>query len=131
MKNFFGIFLISFFCFGAIVLPDADFSVIKELPKMYQNCKETEDNDMTFVDFITDHLVNIDGFFDKHDKGDEQKPHKFSFHNQIHFQICIKIQNIEFANKNILIYSKNNPNFYHSSNSDCYTSSLLRPPISV
>ena len=30
---------------------------------------------MTPVDFITDNLINIDRLFDKHDKGDEQKPH--------------------------------------------------------
>ena len=30
---------------------------------------------MTPIDFITDHLVNIDGLFDKHENGDEQKPH--------------------------------------------------------
>lgn len=30
---------------------------------------------MTPFDFITDHLVNIDGLFDKHENGDEQKPH--------------------------------------------------------
>lgn len=42
---------------------------------MYQHCKATEDKDMTPLDFITDHLINIDGIFDKHDNGDEQKPH--------------------------------------------------------
>ncbi len=31
---------------------------------------------MTPFDFITDHLLNIDGLFDKHDNGDEQKPHR-------------------------------------------------------
>ena len=30
---------------------------------------------MTPVDFITDHLVNIDCLFDKHENGDSQKPH--------------------------------------------------------
>jgi hypothetical protein len=54
----------------------ADFSMLKEIPDMYHHCKETEDKDMTPFDFITDHLVNIDGIFDKHDKGDEQKPHQ-------------------------------------------------------
>ena len=42
---------------------------------MYQHCKTTEDPDMSPIDFITDHLINIDGLFDKHEKGDEQKPH--------------------------------------------------------
>ena len=43
---------------------------------MYENCKHTEHYDMTLVDFITDHLLNIDGIFDKHDNGDDQKPHR-------------------------------------------------------
>jgi len=30
---------------------------------------------MTAIDFLTDHLVNIDCLFDNHDKGDQQKPH--------------------------------------------------------
>jgi hypothetical protein len=125
------LFLISFFCFGTIFLPNGDFSVLKEMPEMYQNCKQTEDKDMTFVDFITDHLINIDGCFDNHDKGDQQKPHKYTFHSQVHFQICNPIQNIEFVNKTVSIYSNNDFNFYQSSNSDCYKSSILRPPIFV
>ena len=52
-----------------------DFSMLNELPEMYSHCKATEDKDMTPLDFITDHLVNIDGLFDKHENGDKQKPH--------------------------------------------------------
>jgi len=52
-----------------------DFAALKDIPEMYRHCKATEDKDMTLLDFITDHLVNIDRFFDKHDNGDEQKPH--------------------------------------------------------
>lgn len=52
-----------------------DFSVLQDIPEMYRHCKATEDKDMTPLDFITDHLINIDGVFDKHDNGDEQKPH--------------------------------------------------------
>lgn len=53
-----------------------DFSVQQDISEMYRHCKATEDKDMTPLDFITDHLVNIDGIFDKHDNGDEQKPHE-------------------------------------------------------
>src|SRR5437868_5797201 len=52
-----------------------DFSALKDLPGMYRHCKATEDKDMTPLDFLTDHLVNIDGIFDKHDHGDAQRPH--------------------------------------------------------
>ena len=53
-----------------------DFSVLQDLPEMYRHCKATEDKDMTAIDFVTDHLLNIDGIFDKHENGDEQKPHQ-------------------------------------------------------
>ena len=52
-----------------------NFSAITDLPKMYQHCKATEDKDMAPIDFLTDHLINIDGLFDKHESGDDQKPH--------------------------------------------------------
>jgi hypothetical protein len=53
-----------------------DFSLLTDLPEMYRHCKATEDKDMTAIDFITDHLVNIDELFDNHQNGDEQKPHQ-------------------------------------------------------
>jgi hypothetical protein len=52
-----------------------NFSYLQELPLLYDHCQETEDKDMNALDFITDHLLNIDGLFDNHDQGDEQKPH--------------------------------------------------------
>ncbi|OJW81790.1 MAG: hypothetical protein BGO69_14890 [Bacteroidetes bacterium 46-16] len=55
-----------------------NFSMLKALPDMYRICKATEDKDMSPLDFITDHLINIDGLFDKHTNGDEQKPHQNS-----------------------------------------------------
>lgn len=53
-----------------------DFSILQDIPEMYRHCKATEDKDMNAMDFVTDHLLNIDGIFDKHENGDEQKPHQ-------------------------------------------------------
>ena len=61
---------------GMFLLPNMDFSALQDIPEQYRHCKETEDKDMTVLDFITDHLINIDSIFDKHQNGDEQKPHK-------------------------------------------------------
>lgn len=61
---------------GALLLPGGDYSSISTLPEMYQHCKATEDPDMSFSDFLTDHLINIDGFYDEHGPDDQQKPHK-------------------------------------------------------
>ncbi|MBX7094726.1 MAG: hypothetical protein K1X56_08400 [Flavobacteriales bacterium] len=68
--------LLSFYSLGVFLLPKGDFSYLAELPEMYHHCKSQEDKDMTWVDFISDHLINFDGIFDAHNHGDEQKPHK-------------------------------------------------------
>lgn len=72
----FNIFFLVFYSLGTFCLPKGDFSVLQDIPEMYRQCKETEDKDMGPFDFITDHLLNIDGIFDKHKNGDDQKPHK-------------------------------------------------------
>lgn len=91
MKTILIKFLIIFYSLGTIFLPMGDFSALGDLHKMYAHCKATEDKDMTVMDFITDHLINIDGVFDKHQNGDEQKPHK-PFEFSVHFPISQFIQ---------------------------------------
>jgi len=82
MKRATSIFMFLYFALGNLILPMGDFSVLPSLPAMYVHCKATEHHDMNPFDFITDHLVNIDGLFDAHDNGDEQKPHQpFPFHH--------------------------------------------------
>lgn len=84
MKQLVAILLITYFGLGAVVLPHGDFSLLPDLPKMYHHCKHHEDVDMNAIDFIKDHLVNIDGVFDKHEEGDDQKPHQpFDFQHQL------------------------------------------------
>ena len=61
---------------GMMLLPEGEFSRIGDIADQYKNCKKTEDIDMTCLDFITDHIIDIDGIFDKHQNGDAQKPHK-------------------------------------------------------
>lgn len=72
----FCILALLYYSAGSLLLPLADFSFIPELPEMYSHCKTTEDKDMDLMDFVTDHLMNIDGMFDKHEAGDDQRPHK-------------------------------------------------------
>lgn len=88
MKRLFSIFLSFYFFFGVSFLPYGDFSTIEKLPECYAHCKATEDNDMTPVDFITDHLINVDCLFDKHDNGDHQKPHQpFEYSHSLYVAI--------------------------------------------
>lgn len=61
---------------GAAFLPFGDLASLDHLPEWYAHCKEEEDADMTPLDFITDHLVNVDHLFDAHGSGDHQRPHQ-------------------------------------------------------
>jgi len=133
MKIILAKFLIIFYSLGMIFLPMGNFSGLGDLQKMYEHCKVTEDKDMTPMDFITDHLINIDGLFDKHQNGDEQKPHK-PFEFSIHYPISLFIQEFncfDFKNSKTFVSSyeikisnyKNTLYFYH------IIPSIFRPPI--
>ncbi|MEO8088278.1 MAG: hypothetical protein ABI763_15765 [Bacteroidota bacterium] len=83
MARFISILILSYYVAVNLCLPQGDFSAVVDLPQMYRHCKSTEDKDMTPFDFVTDHLINIDGLFDKHENGDKQKPHSpVQFHHQ-------------------------------------------------
>lgn len=124
------IILFFYYSLGTICLPMGNFSAIAELPEMYRHCKATEDKDMTPFDFITDHLINIDGLFDKHDNGDEQKPHQ-PIQNE-HYSQLIAFQFVSaftFCATNFFVEKNINPirsdNFIPSD----YISKIFRPPI--
>jgi hypothetical protein len=129
LRKAFNIFLLAFYSFGTFCLPLGDFSVLQDIPEMYRHCKATEDKDMTPFDFLTDHLVNIDGLFDKHENGDEQKPHtpmQGHHHGQLqvtfisYFAFSITTFHFTFVNP-----AMPTVNFIQS---DCI-SKIFRPPI--
>ena len=112
-----------------------DFSALVHLPDMYSHCKETEDPDLNLVDFVGEHLMNMDMIFEAHEseEDDDDKPHQavffvthnqvipltekitaFEFKNNIPFVSCFEIESIGFKNQ-IYLY---NPKF-----------SIFRPPI--
>ena len=123
------ILLVAYYIFGTLCLPCSDFSALTDLPGMYRHCKATEDKDMTLLDFLTDHLVNVDGIFDKHDNGDEQKPHNAqpSHHQEITVFCSLVFSDYSFAEplvreKPAVVYRTN---FYRSD----YIPNIFRPPI--
>jgi hypothetical protein len=108
-----------------------DFSMLEDIPEMYQHCKTTEDKDMTALDFFTDHVMNIDGIFDQHKNGDEQKPH----HPEKHHHLAQK--GITFTNYVILKISpyyilkpKSTIPVMNDLGTD-YTQNVFRPPIYI
>ncbi|MBK9718628.1 MAG: hypothetical protein IPO85_14170 [Saprospiraceae bacterium] len=96
---------------------------------MYRQCKATEDKDMTPFDFITDHLVNIDSIFDKHENGDEQKPHtpnQAQHHGQTHVTfIAYFAFKITTFHSYVVKPTLSTEDFIQSD----YISKIFRPPI--
>ena len=135
MKSAFKIFILFYYSLGTLFLPLGDFSTLQDIPKMYNNCKEHEHHDMTPIDFITDHLINIDGLFDKHDNGDEQKPHKnidFTFSNFTATLFFQEVNTFEF--KSIKVTIENSiviSNYKKAIYTFNHTPSIFRPPIFV
>lgn len=111
-----------------------DFSTLLHLPEMYSHCKETEDPDLNLVDFVAEHLMNLDMIFEAHEtEEDDDKPHQivsfeavshvtpltqktifFEFKNNTPLLPSVQIGLFDFKNQ-IYLY---NPNF-----------SIFRPPI--
>ncbi len=133
MKKGFSILFLVYYLLGSMILPIGDFSTIGDIPDMFRHCKATEDKDLTAFDFVTDHLINIDGLFDGHNHLDEQKPHK-PFHSQFQhhiFQIVQKNKTHEFIVEHDFINNLKHSCFYSSNYSFQTISSIFHPPATV
>ncbi len=110
-----------------------NFSAVADIPEMYQHCKTTEDKDLTAFEFLTDHLVNTDGLFDKFDHRHAQKPHK-PFHSHVQhnsYQVAAKglfpyINEIFHSKENIKPLSFYSENYHYEQ-----ISSIFHPPAVV
>ena len=124
-----GIFCLIYFLIGTLILPLGNFASLPNLPEMYRHCVATEDKDMDAADFITDHLVNIDCIFDKHEEGDEQKPHQASAFNNTLQQLFVNLPQVNWQIQKPLIVQSQNISFVASVYHSEYRSEVLRPPI--
>ncbi len=131
MKRISVILICLYYLFGNLCLPGGDFSFLVDIPPMYKHCKATEDKDITFFDFITDHLINFDELFDSHNNGDEQKPHQppaktvNSFQQPVFYATNILSNNPEFKTLKINYY------FLESKHIFDYKNFVFRPPIQL
>lgn len=110
-----------------------DFSKIGSLSDMYTNCR-TEDPDITPLDFVFEHLLNLGSIiesFEHHDKNNEKEiPHQpYHFHINS-FQVVCNItqpQVIDFNKEGIAItdFAIHNEDFIPSG----YSNNVFRPPI--
>ena len=128
MRKLLCILTLVYYSIGSLILPVSDFSIIPELSQLYTHCKTTEDKDMNFVDFITDHLMNIDGIFDQHDNGDEQKPHENKTHQVNSTFIFLPVP----VNVPLIVKTTSSSEKIHfTDNKYCFdfVGSVFRPPI--
>ncbi len=131
MKKSITILVLSFFCLGKLILPMGDFAILIDLPEMYAQCKTNEDVDMTVIDFFTDHIINIDGIFDKHNNGDKQKPHQpIKHHNITQKTIIFKNYNAIKVSPYFVLKSEPAIPIMNYAGTD-YTKNIFRPPISI
>lgn len=123
------ILLLSYYFVANLCLPQGNFSALTDIPEMYRHCKATEDKDMTPFDFITDHLINIDCLFDKHDNGDKQKPHAPIQLQHQQAQNYFLTQGFKVTQNDVSIIRAllqiYQENIYHSN----FFSFIFRPPI--
>ena len=115
-----------------LAFPMCDFSMIKDVPKMYQHCKETEDKDLTVLDFITDHLIDVDCFFESDDKNDEPKSHQSNSNHQptCTVQLASQTQAI-LIEKQVFVEITTSINAHYLNNySFTHLFCVFRPPIS-
>ncbi len=119
----------SYFLLGFLLLQQSDFSMLQDLPAMYQHCKAIEDTDLTPLDFITDHLLNLDCLFDQHDNGDPQKPHIPPQLNHQSYQNVFLLKEIFIQSKTPVKLSQNKHSYFDIFVAQNYIGSIFRPPI--
>jgi hypothetical protein len=123
-------FLASLFLTGSVMLPLGDFSLMRDIPKMYQNyTKITSGEEMGVIDFIGDYLLYGKQIFghNEHDKApakglDVQFQHQASPLNVVVSQLPFTLFFNYFS---ILTHPSFNQVFYTSD----YRNTLFRPPL--
>ena len=125
------IFLTLYYSFAIVFFPMCDFSMVKELPKMYQHCKETEDPNLSVLDFFTEHLIDIDEIFEGHEEEKSEKPHQSQI-NQI-TTYCVQIATPQQTLCNSKKYSWHTKQKkycnYQNTYSFIFSGEILHPPI--
>jgi len=123
-------FLTFFFLMGSVIFPLGDFSLMRDIPKMYQNyTKITSGEEMGVIDFVGDYLLHGKDIFghNEHDKTpakgcDVQFQHQASSLNIVVNQI---LQTLFIVPASVLTH----PVFTQGSYTSDYRNKLFRPPL--
>lgn len=128
MKQAFFLLFTFYYTFGVLCLPQSDFSVLPDLPAMYRHCKTQEDKDLTLFDFLKDHLINVDGFFDAHDHGDLQKSHTPVQLQHQPQQTLVLLPSLQHFSPFIFLTIKESPKFSKKIYHFIFSVAIFRPP---
>jgi len=124
------ILLLFYFVAGTMFLPEGDFSTLPDMPKMYAHCKAQEDVDMDLVDFVTEHLLEVNGIFGQDIPEPGDKPHQpIQFHHQF-VQISIVARQVKLEFQQVVVQGNQLTALADEVFLSGYTASVFRPPIS-
>ena len=128
MQKLLGIILLTYFVSGTLLLPQGDFAILPDLPKMYAHCKETEDHDLDIPDFIEEHLLMMDDLMGEQPEP-EDKPHQPVEFHHIYSPVTIVVRQILTLVEQAAINDKRQVVISNEVYLSDYPVSVFRPPI--
>jgi hypothetical protein len=114
---------------GSIALPLGDYSMIKELPRMYQAYeKVVSPDEKGILDFIGDYVLNGKDLLGHNQHDQPSKPGALQFQGSPFF--AVTLQPSLTLTQPLLLSSSTKPSRHHFSTAlSDYHSSLFRPPL--
>ncbi len=120
--------MLVYFSLGTLLLPQGDFSTLPDIPKMYAHCKATEDADLDMIDFVTEHLFQMDDLMgEAPDPGD--RPHAPVQFHHLYSPVTIVVRQISVEQKQPLTIEKKVLPIKDDKYLSDYPASVFRPPI--
>ncbi len=115
--------------FGSIALPLGDYSMIKELPRMYQAYeKVVSPDEKGILDFIGDYVLNGKDLLG-HNRHDQQpKSGALQFQGSPSFAVTLQ-PSLTLPQPQLLNSGRKLPGHYLSATLSDYHPSLFRPPL--
>ncbi len=125
MRRLTTILLFTYFWAGIIYFSFRDLSL---LPKAYQHCKVTEDNNGMQVDFSTDVLIKNNCLFDEHQTLYNKKAHFPSQLNNMQEQLYLLTLQTKLEPAKFILQNLNQINYRDKLYCFCYIGNIFHPP---
>ncbi len=130
LKKIISTFLAALFFAGSLMMPMGDFSLLRDIPQMYQNyTRITSVEEQGIVDFIGDYLLQGKDLFghNEHDKT-PAKGNEVQFQHQAS-PLCV-VLSFSFAGRLFLNdFPRDYPLFSHVLKTSGHHDKLFRPPL--